>query len=483
MLKVRSLTLIALFQIILGAGILAGGLCSKWDALFYFWLFRSNNAEEYADLQYKGENEEGTISIQPYKRTELPRIPIISIDKNSSMEAFSNYPAQPMDWAVIFYRLRNLGVDHIGILSPLVWDEHPNDIVTEALSHELKAFPSWKIGKTLSLSARESLLPKQWEQQALSKDQYVGNTKKLPSANKFYGETPQLSEDIAIVPSIIENDDLFSPASHQQSMPLFIRWQDSILPTLPLLIALDAMHLTTKDIYVHFGGSLRLGNKINIPIDEIGRIPLSLATRDDQLDLSSVISENSPIAKHTELTDKQKTFLHSLSSAPAILIAEAPLGAETPHQSAFLTARTIKNLFPDIQPCAIKTLHPVSLWIQWILLIDVLVIGFWALRFRGWVRWSLLSFCIGIIPVIALYKWISSTEWLPLTPYIVSVAFLFLLKRFLPSDKDDDELPEEKEIQPEKATSPRHSIPAPEHDFTEPDEVPIPKQNGKSKSR
>ena len=480
MLKIRILTFIALFQIVLGAGILAGGFLSSWDARFYFALFQSENSGGYASMEYKGENDAGIISVLPYKKEQLPSIPVISVDKKSSTESFSTYPAQPMDWAVLFFRLRNMGVDHIGVLSPMVWEEAPNEIVSEALSHELELFKSARIGKKLGLSARESILPEQLSELVLGKDQYVGETKNIPSANKFYGEPPQLAKTTSIVPSVIENDEAFlaSSSTANQSMPLFIRWNQSIVPTLPLLVTLDSMNLDLKDIYVHFGENLRLGENINIPIDETGRIYLSSEPGIEMIDLSSILSEDSPRA--VESANRKEIARKILSSSPCVLVAEAPMGAESADASAFIAARTIKNLCSSIKPCPIIELNPVSVWIQWVLLIDILVIGFWAFQFKGWIRWALLSFCIGIIPIIASYKWISCTEWLPLTPCIASIAVLFLVKRFIPLiRKDNEESEEENENTPPAHTSSLHSIPAPEHDFDEPEEVPIPKQKGK----
>lgn len=481
MMKLRILTLFALFQIVLGAGILAGGLFSSLDAHFYFSLFRMENPKGYASMEYKGEPEPGVILIQPGKKIPLPSIPVISIDKKSSGESFSSYPAQPMDWAVLFFRLRNMGASHIGVVSPMTWDSAPDDIVSEALSHELEAFKSSRIGKTLTLSARESLLPEQWNELALNKDQYVGDTKNIPAANKFYGEAPQLAKTISVVPSLVENDDVFTSPDGKKSMPLFVRWNQSLLPTLPLLVTLDAMNLTLKDVYVHFGGVLRLGDRIRVPIDESGRIPLQPGTGDDSIALSSILSsETSPRA--VESAQQKEIVSASLRSSPAVLIAEAPMGSDAPEACAFHAARTIKNLFPSIIPAPPLELRAVSPWIQWVLLIDILVIGFWAFQFDGWVRRALLGFCIGIIPIVACYKWISSLEWLPLTPCIASIIALLLVKRFIPvfrKEEDADDLIPDK---PEPSNPSLPSVSSPEHVFNEPDEVPIPGQKGKKHS-
>ena len=88
----------------------------------------------------------------------------------------------------------------------------------------------------------------------------------------------------------MENNELFSPAPENRvSPPLFIRWGGDIIPTLPLVAALNALDLKPSDVRIIPGDTLFLGGKRSIPLDKNGRIPLAANSSPTILDTKEVI--------------------------------------------------------------------------------------------------------------------------------------------------------------------------------------------------
>ncbi|MEG2236835.1 MAG: hypothetical protein RRY13_04175 [Akkermansia sp.] len=493
-LKPRTFLFIALFQIALGIGLIMGGILQPCEVSFYSWIFRQGENAKYVSLVDNGIDPQGVIQMTPYQYSEPPPVPILSLDKQSCAPCFATYPPEPMDLTVLFYQLRNHGVRNIGILAPFVWQKTPDEVVTNALSYEIISYPHARIGRTLSLSARDSILPKEWSKLVLPQTQYAGDISKIPPANKLYGETPQITQELHPVPSIIENDDLFvTLAKNEQtdkSMPLFIRWNQQILPTFPLLIALDALNLSLADVHVYFGGALRLGDRAPIAIDESARINLRPGLKSELLSPTDILSS---LREGQQTPDNKNAHASLPENAITVLVAEAPLGANQVSDSVLLTGKTIKNLLSTLTPNPPLAIHPVSDTIQWIILLDLLVIALWALRFRGWLRQGILSSCILIIPLIALYEWMQHGEWLPVTPGLSALIVICLASHFIHPpkiDEEDEDNDNDRESSPPHSTKKEYvkkegepSMPEPEQDYEEPSEIPIPQTKAKNKSK
>ena len=104
-------------------------------------------------------------------------------------------------------------------------------------------------------------------------------------------EPPQITTSAPSLGTVVENNELFSPAPENRfSPPLFIRWGGDIIPTLPLVAALNALDLKPSDGRIIPGDTLFLGGKRSIPLDKNGRIPLAANSSPTILDTKEAVS-------------------------------------------------------------------------------------------------------------------------------------------------------------------------------------------------
>lgn len=470
----RTILLVALFNLSIGIGLVAGWLLSPVDAFLYERPVYSALAENYLQIQSKGFNAENELEFTPYNYSPSPQIPLVALDRDSAAGAFAAVPPEPMDWAVLLYQLQAQKVRNIIVAAPFTWDDKPIELVSDVLINGLDQFSSAIIGRTLTLSARGTALPENWQKIALKENQYTGNTSSIPPANKIFGEREIPLGNTNTAPSQIENDELFQPSDLETlSSPLFVRWNDSILPSAYLLGVIHALDLKLDDLYVSFGQNLRIGNKINIPIDKTGRVALNPTANYVLLFPADIItpSENPALSK------KRKNVTELLEKSPVTCVWEPSANTDIVSPQAILDAKTISSLLTRIVPQKSILLHPLPSAPFWILLVDAVFIAVWALRFRTITRAGLFLACFGLTVGAAVFFFNKYDMWIPVTTLIsallcVCIASFFIKPPSSPhyrSEEEENEEPPEEEEDDEKTKLSVEIL-----EFHEPNEVPIP---------
>ena len=166
---------------------------------------------------------------------------------------------------MLFRHLYEQGARNVYVMSPMTWEEKPDSIVKAAVGYELDRFLHKALGRQMSESARRSPLPPDWKDLIIPASNIAGKTDQFPRADRFVGEPPQITTSAPSLGTVVENNELFSPAPENRvSPPLFIRWGGDIIPTLPLVAALNALDLKPSDVRIIPGDTLFLLSLIHI---------------------------------------------------------------------------------------------------------------------------------------------------------------------------------------------------------------------------
>lgn len=474
----RFLLIVSLFQISLGLGWILGYVFLPPTVFCYEWAAERSLAGEYRNVHLEGLNAEDSIVLQPYdyfNNGQTAQLPVVSLHRESSLNSFATYPPNPMDYTVLFRHLYEQGAKNVYVMAPLTWDEEPDSIVKAAVGYELDRFPHKALGRQMCESSRHAPLPPDWKKLAVPAANIVGKADRFPRADRLVGESPQLVTAALTLGTVVENNELFSPSPEDRvSPPLFVRWGGDIIPTLPLVAALNALDLKPGDVKIIPGETLFLGNKRSIPLDEYGRIPLAEHSSPTMLDTKEVIVPVMSGLRPPDTTAVRKL----LSSADAVIVSEPSALSETPDAQALLAAQTIRSIMGSLAPAPPVLIPAAPAWVQWVIVLDVLLLAVWALRFQRRGRFIIWGLCILAVPVIAWYLFSVHDTWFPvMTPVtgVLCVALAGFLFPWLtpPSGNADDEEEEDGGSTPADGSGAGHVLP-PDNLYQEPNEVPIP---------
>lgn len=472
----RFLLALSLFQISLGVGWILGYVFLPPTVFFYEQVAEHMLAGKYRNVRPEGLNTENTIVLQPYdyfNKGQTAQLPVVSLHRESSLNSFAGYPPNPMDYTVLFRHLYEQGAKNVYVIAPMTWEEEPDNIVKSAVGYELNRFRHKALGRQMSESSRHTPLPPDWKDLVIPASNIVGKTDLFPRADRLVGRTPQLSTAASCLGTVVENNELFSPSPENRvSPPLFARWGENIIPTLPLAAALNALDLKPNDVRIIPGDTLFLGDKRSIPLDKYGRIPLAEHSSPTILDTQEVIVPVMSGLRPPDTTAVRKL----LSSADAVLVSEPSTLSDTPDTQALLAAQTIRSIMGAQAPAPAVLIPAPPSWVQWIIMLDVLLLSVWALRFQRKGRFITWSLCILFVPAIAWYLFSVHHSWFPVMAPVTAVLCVALsgclFPRLSPPSNDAEEDEEDSGTPPPEGGA-GHVLP-PDNLYQEPNEVPIP---------
>lgn len=474
----KFLLILSLFQISLGLGWILGYVLLPPTIFCYEQAAEHLLAGEYRTVRPEGLNTENSIVLQPYdyfNKGQTAQLPVVSLHRESSLNSFASYPPNPMDYTVLFRHLYEQGARNVYVMSPMTWEEKPDSIVKAAVGYELDRFLHKALGRQMSESARRSPLPPDWKDLIIPASNIVGKTDQFPRADRFVGEPPQITTSAPSLGTVVENNELFSPAPENRvSPPLFIRWGGDIIPTLPLVAALNALDLKPSDVRIIPGDTLFLGGKRSIPLDKNGRIPLAANSSPTILDTKEVIVPVMSGLRPPDTTAVRKL----LSSADAVLVSEPSALSDTPDVQSLLAAQTVRSIMGALAPAPAVLIPIAPAWVQWIIVLDVLLLSVWALRFQRRGRFITWGLCILFVPFIAWYLFSAHDTWFPVMTPITAVLCVALacslFPQLSPPSRDAEDEDEEDDAPPSSEGSGAGHVLPPDNLYQEPNEVPIP---------
>ena len=87
------------------------------------------------------------------------------------------------------------------------------------MGYELDRFLHKALGRQMSESARRSPLPPDWKDLIIPASNIVGKTDQFPRADRFVGGTSANNHVSPSLGTVVENNELFSPAPENRGLP------------------------------------------------------------------------------------------------------------------------------------------------------------------------------------------------------------------------------------------------------------------------
>lgn len=461
----------ALFHLVLGLALLVANYLVSPTVAFYECLATSLFAPNYDALHFKGINEKSQLILHPLKLAhngESASLPIISLHQSSTLASFAHHPPTPMDYAVLLYQLHLHGAKHIYISAPFSWSPEPDNIVKSAFTYEFSRFQSHLLALPMSESIRQDEIPAALNQWCIPAENIKADFSLFPRADKLVSSSSELSfPELNIAASVVENNQLFHSPSTDRTHPLLVRWGEKLLPTLPLVAALNALDLSPQAVHLTADNKLILGDKRVIPLDSQARAATPPNTAPTILSTDDVIVNNIP-----GLPQQTKPIIRKLcQESDAVFISEPFTSADSVDAGIIHQAMSTRAIMAGLSPLPPIEISTAPFWAEMIILIDVLLIGLWALRFGTWGR--LLTWGGSATGVLVLAYFLLETHhlWFQLQAPLFAIIFVALSGTFLPWFKPSASDNQDSSSDDDATTSPHLST---EEIYQEPNEIPIP---------
>ncbi len=212
-------------------------------------------------------------------------------------------------------------IHHVALSSPLTWLDEGNETVHLMLDNALGSLKHLSVGLQAHNAAQAQVTPQHLRDSAIPPDHLEGDPSGIPTANmaRPYHLPHRVDEAVSPVPDFVEDELLSREEANARglSLPLLVRWNGDVLPTLPLSIVMHHLGITSADLRVHFGRYLKLGDR-TLPLDAHARTPLG-AARATMLPLQDALNpttEPAPSASDAA-GEIAVLFRPSLSNTPA----------------------------------------------------------------------------------------------------------------------------------------------------------------------
>jgi len=197
---------------------------------------------------------------------------------------FESTPPSAGDYAVILSQLQRQRHSKVAISLPMAWD-HADPIALAALDDQLAAFPLALCASPLGRGISPQPIPAAFARASVATKLVIGNPRLLPVVNRTAHASVMLGNRGTLAGfTLLENEDPPDFARHEAGEPigvaLLARWNDRVVLSFPLLVAMAHAQVGPAELVIHLGEFIRLGQHgAVIPIDSFGRFQLSPESR------------------------------------------------------------------------------------------------------------------------------------------------------------------------------------------------------------
>lgn len=196
-----------------------------------------------------------------------PPVRVLAIDDDPE-GWFSASPLAPVDHALIFARLADVGHKTLGIGHLMAWDE-PEPLAMAALRKQLDRYDAAVLALPLARGAAPEPVAAPFLRWSVAAEDVKGKVSALPQVNRIAVPNVELGGEKTLGGfSLLENEK--DPGDGTQA--LLAQWGERVIFAFPLAVEIAAQGLTPADVLVHVGREIRLGKDGPvIPIDGFGR--------------------------------------------------------------------------------------------------------------------------------------------------------------------------------------------------------------------
>lgn len=202
---------------------------------------------------------------------------------------FATSPPSPVDFAVLFARLKEAGHTKVASGYLMAWED-PDPLALAGLRKQLDRFDSAVIGLPLARGAAAEPVPAPLLRLSMDLAEAEGDVSGLPQVNRVAIPNAELGGARSQAGfTLLENEtDTGDGRQH-----LLARWGDRLIFSLPLATEIVSLGIDPEEIRVICGAEIRLGvGGPVIPIDEFGRTPETPGVAAVDILATRIISED-----------------------------------------------------------------------------------------------------------------------------------------------------------------------------------------------
>lgn len=276
-----------------------------------------------------------------------PEVLCMRLDSDAlSRTVMSGGDYTPQDIAVYLMQLQKNHLKALALSSPLPWDLPADDMGLQSLMMGLSKQQHYALGLRAQTAAMADFTPDVLSDSLIPLERVKGDITALPSANKVMPNALQDANNLRwAVDCIIGERQMENPSlGSKKSYPLLVRWNGEIYPTLPLVLAMDVLGLSSKDLFITLGERIELGER-SIALDDAGRCPLP-AVSHRELRLEDFVDgmEDAHLSGQVMIIDHQPEGARSNSGRLSSLADTLSLLLAT-QESEFITEQQQEQAF------------------------------------------------------------------------------------------------------------------------------------------
>ncbi|QJE97017.1 hypothetical protein [Luteolibacter luteus] len=232
---------------------------------------------------------------------------------------FSTSPPSPVDFAILFSRLKGAGHTKIGSAYLMAWEQN-DPLALVALRKQLDRFDSAVLGLPLARGASAEPVPAPFLRLSLDIGEAEGDVSALPQVNRLAVPNAELGGERSQAGfTLLENEtDAGDGRQH-----LLARWGNRIIFSLPLATEIASLGIDPEEIRVISGAEIRLGaGGPVIPIDEFGRTLPAAEISAVDIPATKIISDENPVPPsvdplilrdaRTEIPERERAWSNAL---------------------------------------------------------------------------------------------------------------------------------------------------------------------------
>ena len=280
---------IILAVLALEAGVCVAFLADDWDPLrkkeeifFETVLSKTRSGQDF--VLDKSPPISRVHLVRPLKEGAVQPYFHIPVDEKST-EVLESYPPSPTDWHALLKHMHEVGCKIAAIEQPMSWEG--DDLYhwgrLASLDRSLALYETAVLTVDLQRLPKHEAIPEYLRRTAIPLSNVNGELGSLVRVNRvLHAPSATAAQNIRFSFRVQE--------SAEGVAPQFVRWDDYLIPSFPLAVAMAHYKIPPDRVKIELGRHIRLGDGPIIPIDEIGQLQMKLVERPQRAEISAEIA-------------------------------------------------------------------------------------------------------------------------------------------------------------------------------------------------
>ncbi len=370
--------------------------------------------------------------VQPVRRVRLVRPleeggmqPYLHVSvREESAGVLESLPPSPVDWHLLLKHMHEVGCKVAAVEQPMSWegDDLYHLARLASLDSSLALFEIAILTVDLQRLPKNQPIPEYLRRSAIPLKNVRGELGALVRVNRV------IHDPSATVGSHVR----FSfriQESVEEVTPEFVRWDDYLIPSFPLAVAMAQNNIPPDQVTVELGRHIRLGEGPIVPIDDIGQLKMNLIEKPQRAEIPAHLA-----VLRSEIPQARKVA--GANVPRCALFTDASPDNPSPWADPNRLQRIVSSFDVLPHPGAVETHQRLALATELALLALIAVIAALVMGIRSTIRNISFLLLIVVALVLIVNLFMLSHKWTLFAPILATaLAGWFLssrMARYLP---------------------------------------------------